>query len=158
MIDLNRILVATDLSENSDRAIEMACELSRRFQAELHLFHVFQPSGGLHPMPDVSDDVALQLKTESPLARAEQYLNTMLKSEEQEGLEVRRHVAIGDPVEITVRYAESSEIDLIVVGTHGFSGLTHLLLGSIAEEIVQKAPCPVLTVRNSSDADDETGE
>lgn len=148
MIKLKRILVPTDFSENSQPAIQLACELARRFGGELYLLHVIEPSGGLQSLPDLPDDVKLEFLHNSPYARAELRLSTMPASEEIRGLVVHRHVDIGRPATMALRYANSHDIDFIVIGTHGHTGWSHVLLGSVAENVVQHSKCPVLTVRS----------
>lgn len=150
MIELKRILVPTDFSENSQPAIQLACELARRFGAELFLLHVIEPSGGLQSLPDLPDDLKLEFLHDSPYARAELRLKTMPASAESKGLTVHRHVDIGRASPMVLRYAKSHDIDLIVIGTHGHTGWSHVLLGSVAENVVQHSKCPVLTVRSQN--------
>jgi len=142
MITLEKILVPTDFSDHAGQAIKYACELARRFESELHLFHVVQPLttnvsyGG--PIPEV-----LLHPEEPAIAELEEF-----KAPGLEGLErVRRIVRTGPPFLEIVRYAKEMDIDLIVMGTHGRTGLVHALIGSVAEKVVRKSPCPVLTVR-----------
>jgi nucleotide-binding universal stress UspA family protein len=149
MIGLKNILVPTDFSDNNRSAVQYGCDLARRFHAELHLLHIVAPSGGLVPLPDLPDDVALDLQTSSPVARAELRLQQLPDRGQQQGLTVHRHTELGTPSVEIIRYAREREIDLIVIGTHGYTGWEHLLLGSVAERVVQRAPCPVLTVRPS---------
>jgi nucleotide-binding universal stress UspA family protein len=142
MITLDRILVPTDFSDHARQAIRYACELARRFECELHLLNVVQPLttnvsyGG--PIPDV-------------LLHPEQPAQAELDKLSEPGLEqiskVERTVRTGPPFLEIVRYARERDIDLIVMGTHGRTGLVHALIGSVAEKVVRKSPCPVLTVR-----------
>lgn len=142
MISIKRILVPTDFSEHSLQAITYACELARRFAAELHLLHVAVPLA--MPMPymgTVSDEVF------DPEKSARKALAEL----EHPGFEtlspVERIVRTGTPFVEIVRHAKENDIDLIVMGTHGRTGLVHALIGSVAEKVVRKASCPVLTVR-----------
>lgn len=148
MIELKRILVPTDFSENSQPAIQLGCELARQFGAELYVLHVNEPSGGLQSLPDLPDDVEATSVDNSPFARAELRLQATPASHDCKGLTVHRHVDIGRPASIVLAYARSHDIDLIVVGTHGHSGWSHLILGSVAQNVVQHSKCPVLTVRS----------
>ena len=147
MIQLKNILIPTDFSNNNQSALQYGCDLARRFGSELHLIHIVEPSGGLVPLPDLPDDVALDLQNSSPIARAELRLKSLPSREVQQKLTVHRHTDIGKPSVEIMRYARTHHIDLIVIGTHGHTGWEHLLLGSVAERIVQKSPCPVLTIR-----------
>ena len=144
MIKLSNILIPTDFSEHSERAGEYACELARRFGAAIHLLHVIEspimamPSPGA-PLPD-----ALLRDLQGD---AEKQLHTWLSDQLKEVKEVTRLVKHGAPFVEIVRYGKDKNVDLIVLGTHGRGGLTHALIGSVAERVVRKAPCPVLTVR-----------
>ncbi len=141
MITLERILLPTDFSECSARARSYACELARRFTAEVHLLHVASPitvPGYVGPLPE-------------ELLRAEENARRELDEWDDPSFEqakaVVRSVLTGTPFVEIVRYARERNVDLIVMGTHGRSGLTQALIGSVAEKVVRKAPCPVLTVR-----------
>ena len=147
MIGLKNVLVPTDFSHNNQAAMEYGCELARRFEAELHLLHVFEASGGLVPLPDLPADVALDLQSTSPLARAELCLQHLPVPAWQQSLTVHRHIQLGTAASEIIRYAREHDIDLIVIGTHGYTGWEHVLLGSVAERVLQIAPCPVLTLR-----------
>ncbi len=142
---IRRILLPTDFSEPAKYAQAYATELARQFGADLHLLHVL-PELTL-PLPDAPDswttpDYALKAHLEA----AERQLTEGIPSDLQgEGRTVRKAMA-GIAVQEIVKYATDHEIDLIVVGTHGRTGLFRLLLGSVAEKVVRLAPCPVLTV------------
>lgn len=146
MIKLNRIVVPTDFSEFSSHAVRYGCEFARRFSAELHLVNVVEDIYPLVPEPGMM------------LPAAGEYLADLQKSAEKaiaalppdgwgDGLTVVRTVLVGTPFLEIVRYAREQDADLIVIGTHGRSGLVHVLMGSVAEKVVRKSPCPVLTVR-----------
>lgn len=146
MIDLKRILVPTDFSEYSENALKYGCALSEKFGSALHLMHVLQDLVAMVPEPGLAfpapGDYMQDLQ-----ASAEKALHQLPKEGWAVGGEVVRAVRQGPPFVEIVRYAKENDIDLIVIGTHGRSGLAHILLGSVAEKIVRKSPCPVLTVR-----------
>jgi nucleotide-binding universal stress UspA family protein len=146
MLALKRILIPTDFSEHSGIALNYACEFARRFDAELHVLHVVQDVYSLLPEPGLAfpppGDYMADLR-----ASAEKSLGDVLKAADAAGVRVVREVREGVPFLEIVRYAKEREIDLIVIGTHGRSGLAHVLMGSVAERVVRKAPCPVLAVR-----------
>jgi nucleotide-binding universal stress UspA family protein len=146
MIKLDRILVPTDLSEFSKHAMRYGCEFANRFDAELHLLNIVQDVVAMVPEPGMAfpapGEYLQELQQASTKALAELPDPTWLR-----GVNVVRHVRIGTPFLEIVRYAKETGIDLIVIGTHGRSGLAHVLLGSTAEKVVRKAHCPVLTVR-----------
>jgi len=147
MIKLNRILAPTDFSEYSKSALNYACEFAEVFGAELHLLHVLQDMAVSIEEPGLAfastGDYAAEYQ-----ASAEQSLSQLLDSEWETGKRVVREVIPGVPFLEIVRYAKANDIDLIVIGTHGRTGLAHVLIGSVAEKVVRKAPCPVLTVRH----------
>ena len=147
MIDLHRILVPTDFSKFSQHALTYAAAFAEKFGAELYLLHVVQ---------DLALVIPEVIPIEPPLTPSVQQLTTAVQSafdrvvEENrlQGLTVHREVREGTPFYEIIRYAREATIDLIVMGTHGHTGLAHVLLGSVTEKVVRKAPCPVLTVRH----------
>lgn len=146
MLTLNQILVPTDFSENSETAGQYARALAQTFQADLHLMHVLEDPYAASfdevsfvPPPDFYEDI--ERLTRERLTR-------LLADWEP----LRPHVEIvasrGSAFVEIIRYAKDHCIDLIVLGTHGRGPIAHMLMGSVAERIVRKAPCPVLTVRH----------
>ena len=148
LINLKRILVPTDFSANSKHALSYACAFAEQFGAELHLLHVLQDLVAMVPEPGLAfpapGEYMIQLQES-----AEKGLEEFLDRSWAEKQTVVRALRQGPPFVEIVRYAKESEIDLVVLSTHGRSGLAHVLLGSVAERVVRKAPCPVLTVRPS---------
>ena len=147
MIKIQRILFPTDFSTNSKFAQEYACQLAEHFSAELHLLYVVQDMtlmgpdiGSTSTMPASSMDEA-RASAEQALARLPD-VGTLTAAKQ-----IVRATRPGTPFVEIVRYARENEIDIIVLGTHGRTGLVHVLLGSVAENVVRKAPCPVLTIR-----------
>ncbi|MFO7905479.1 MAG: universal stress protein [Planctomycetota bacterium] len=141
MITLDRILVPTDFSEGSEQARAYACELASRFTVEIHLLHVVPPTSFpsyVAPIPDHFFHLE-----ESARQELEQWDDPALENASN----VVRSVSMGTPFVDIVRYAREKEVDLIVIGTHGRSGLSHALIGSVTEKVVRKAECPVLSVR-----------
>jgi nucleotide-binding universal stress UspA family protein len=146
MIRLNRILVPTDLSEFSQHAVRYGCEFARRFKAELHLLTVVQDVVAMIPEPGMAFPAPGEYMQELRDASLEA-LARVPDEEAAAGLTISREVRSGTPFVEIVRFARDIDADLVVIGTHGRSGLAHVLLGSTAEKVVRKAPCPVLTVR-----------
>ena len=149
MIQLKKILLPTDFSDNSHVAVAYACALAEQFGGELHVLHVMQDLLTMIPEPGMAfpppGDYMLELK-----ASAEAALAKVPDAKWSAGRKVVRIARQGTPFLEIVRYAKEEEMDLIVLGTHGRSGLAHVLMGSVAERVVRKAPCPVLTVRPST--------
>jgi nucleotide-binding universal stress UspA family protein len=98
-------------------------------------------------MPEFGIGLALPQYLEESRAAAEHALTRVLDPQWVVGRKVVHTLVEGSPKEAIVRYARTQEIDLIVLATHGRTGLAHLLIGSVAENVVRTAPCPVLTVR-----------
>jgi len=123
---IRNILVATDFSPFSEQAIRAAAALARHFGATLHLLHVVHHA----------EERAAVLDRLGEIAEAE-----------ADGVPFTASVAVGRPASEIVRYAVREQMDLIVVGTHGRTGLAHVVMGSVAEAVVRTALCQVLTVR-----------
>lgn len=142
MIDLKNLLVPVDFSDACLKATEYAVSLGHRFGATLHLLHV------------IEDPVVYLPMFESyPLPTREQFetyaldrLENWIPEEDTEGLNIESHFRHGAPHAEVIDFATDSRTDLIIMGTHGRGIAAHLLLGSVAEKVVRKAPCPVLTV------------
>ena len=142
MITLERILVPTDFSDYSRPAITYACELAERFSAELEVLHVVPP-----PLIDGAYIAAVSEEVLQPEVVAKRELDELEHPGFEQAAPANRVIRMGTPFVEIVRFAKEKEIDLIVLGTHGRTGVVHALIGSVAEKVVRKAPCPVLTVR-----------
>jgi nucleotide-binding universal stress UspA family protein len=139
MLPIRSILHPTDFSERSDYAYRLACSLARDYSARLLIVHVAPPAVGVYgdmilaPPPGVNydeiKDKLLGLKGPDSPTRVEHRLEEGVPSEE------------------ILRVAKEAKCDLIVMGTHGRRGLSRLLMGSVAELVMRKAPCPVVTVK-----------
>ena len=144
MIQVRRILVPLDFSRHAEPVLEWAAHLAEEHQSRLLLLHAyhlpveFQQLEGAY----LPQDFWASVKTE-----AEQNLKRYADPLRAKGLAVDVIVREGYPATVIEQEAVDQRADLIVIGTRGLSGLKHLLLGSIAERVVQKAPCPVLTVK-----------
>ncbi len=144
MIQVQRILVPLDFSRHADFVLEWATHLAKEHGSRLLLLHAyhlpveFQQLEGAYLPQDFWASVK---------AEAEQNLQRYAEPLRAQGLSVDLLVREGYPATVIEQEAVDQRADLIVIGTRGLSGLKHLLLGSIAERVVQKAPCPVLTVK-----------
>ncbi len=144
--DWKRICCPIDFSDASRAAMEVAADLARRHGAELVLLHAYPIPG--YTFPDGS--VVASPKMMQDLAEgAERHLEEWrVEAERLVGApRVTTAKAIGEPAAEIVAAAKANAIDLLVLGTHGRTGLEHALMGSVAERVVRKAHCPVLTVR-----------
>jgi universal stress protein A len=147
LIELKKILAPTDFSPHSERALRYACRLAERLGSELHLLHVLSEVIPTGPDPLLMPVLPPEFYSDNE-DRARETLRELLKPEWGNPAAVLTAEQWGGAVEAIVDYAQDQEIDLIVIATHGRTGLSHILLGSVAERIVREAPCPVLTVRN----------
>ena len=147
MIKLDRILVPTDFSDFSKPALTYGCAMAARFDAELHLLHVVPDPAMLVPEAAAFSVESMEAQTEMLRIEAMKTLNTLPPDGWSDGKPVVREVRVGAAFMEIIDYAREKDIDLIVIGTHGRSGLMHVLMGSVAERIVRKSPCPVLTVK-----------
>jgi nucleotide-binding universal stress UspA family protein len=146
MIDLRRILVPTDFSKSSANALTYAVAFAEKFGAEILLLHVVQDLALFIP------EAVLVAPPPAPpveqfAAAARTALERVIGELQQPGLTIRPEVVEGTPYEEIVRFARERDVDLIVIGTHGHTGLAHILLGGVTDKVVRRAPCPVLTVR-----------
>lgn len=145
MIRLKRILFPTDLSDAAGEAQRYACSLAEQYGADLHVLSVVQDVTLVSPDPN-SPWVIPASSLDEVKESVSKALEKIPDPQWCEGKTVLRTVCSGIPFLEIIRYAKEKEIDLIVIGTHGRTGLVHVLLGSVAEKVVRKAPCPVLTV------------
>lgn len=140
-----RILCATDFSETAEAAWEMACELARVHRAELALVHAFTdlPSYAYAEVPGP----AVQKVWEEQRQWVQQALEERTAAAAARGLTVKPLLKTGAAATVIADAAAEQGVDLVVVGTHGRTGLNRLVIGSVAERVVRIAPCPVLTVK-----------
>jgi universal stress protein A len=139
-MNIKRILVPIDFSEDSLNALSLARGLAERFDAEVLLLYVIEPIHFI-TVSDVYDE-------QRRLSDAE--LRRIGADLREAGQRFRIMVKNGLPSHVIVDTAKRSRTDLIVVGTHGRTGLTHMLIGSVAEKVVRTAGCPVLVVRRAA--------
>jgi nucleotide-binding universal stress UspA family protein len=147
VIQIKSILAPTDFSPHSELAVRYASEFAERLDAELHLLHVLSEILPAGPDPLLMPVMPAEYYKENE-DRARQKLDIVPDSSWGRPTAVVRAVRWGSPVDCIVSYALDHRIDMIVIATHGRTGLSHVLLGSVAERIVREAPCPVLTIRD----------
>ena len=141
MIDLKRVVVATDFGETSTAALRYGVDLARRFHAQLYLFHAVDQMG-----EDAEAEFPIGLSA-TMWDAAHDRLRHLLSSDVLGPVEPLCAMRLGVAADEIVRYAKECRADLIVMGTHGRKGMVRALMGSVAETVVREAPCPVLTVR-----------
>jgi nucleotide-binding universal stress UspA family protein len=143
MIRLSNILLPTDFSDASLTATRYAVQLAKRFSSRLHVLHVIEDPVVYLPM---FESYPLPSREEFELY-AQTRLDNWIVEDDADHLDQITHWVHGTPFLEILKYAKEESADMIVLGTHGRGLAAHLLLGSVAERIVRKAPCPVLTVR-----------
>ena len=148
-IQPKRILWPTDFSELAAQGEKYASAIAEAFGAELHVIHVCQPLIGATADLPLSPAVAIGITQKDLIDAAEARLKDLLTRDVREHRVAACSVRVGNPWQEICRYAEAEKIDLIVIGTHGYTGVRHVLIGSVAERVVQHAPCPVLTVKTN---------
>jgi len=141
MLPIKNILYPTDFSDRSEKAFQLACALARDYEARLIILHVAEPPafithGEMARALDHMDGYKEELKDKLRELQAPDCTVVVARSLQQ-----------GDPAAEILRSAEETNADLIVMGTHGRTGLRRLLMGSVAEQVVRRAGCPVLTVK-----------
>jgi nucleotide-binding universal stress UspA family protein len=147
MIDLHRILVPTDFSKHSENALAYAAAFAEKFDADLYLLHVVQDLALFVPEA-ITNAPPLTPPLEQLTVAVREAMDRLIEGHQLRGFTVHAEVREGSPFYEIIRFAREQDVDLIIMGTHGRAGLVHVLLGSVAEKVVRKAPCPVLTVRH----------
>lgn len=149
MLPIQTILHPTDFSAGSEHAFSLACSLARTHGGRLIVVHVVPPPvahGEIvarRQSPDYYEQLKDELSRLEPLDRA---------------LPVERRLEDGDPATVILQIARETPCDLIVMGTQGRSGLARVLMGSVAEQVVRRATCPVLTIRSALPATEVLGK
>lgn len=149
MVSYKNILYCTDFSENARAALPFAIDMAKKYGAALHLVHVYQEPEHLAEF-EISSNikmdwirVAQTLGTES-----EKKLKECCEGVGKETKSCQHKMLRGRPHAEIIRYAKENKIDLIVLASHGLSGLEHVLFGSTAERVLRESPCHVLVIRN----------
>lgn len=146
-MNVKNILVPIDYSVGGDAAIAYAVSLAKEHDAEIHLVHVYE-----QPFAYVDAGFSgTPVPVEVPPADLEAEEARLDRVSLPEGVRFRRKFIIGSPADDLVDYAKDNQIDLVVMGTHGRTGLTRLLMGSVAEGVMRRSPCPVLTIKQPAE-------
>ncbi|HIG30966.1 MAG TPA: universal stress protein [Verrucomicrobiales bacterium] len=142
-IRLKKILVPTDFSERSQKALKYALQFAKQFKSEITLLHVVEvrfagSEAGVVDLIQLESDLRESGKIQ---------LEQLARNVASEMVKIRTEIRIGIPYMEITEMADEKKIDMLVVSTHGYTGLKHVFMGSTAERIIRHAPCPVLTVR-----------
>ncbi|MDH3198158.1 MAG: universal stress protein [Candidatus Krumholzibacteria bacterium] len=145
MLAFKIIVVPTDFSDHSLRALPYAVSLAEKFNARLKVIFVSEPALQVADVAWVGIDE--RSMSQEHLEEARRNLERIALEQVPTDVQVDAEVLTGDAVEAVISYARDVNADLVVMATHGRGGLSHMLMGSVAEQIVRKAPCPVLTLK-----------
>ena len=137
-----KIMFATDFSTNSLAALDYASSLASADEATLYIVHVDDVTPGL-----VFGDIGYGYVPEVDEITREEHRELLKVVPGNSTVKYEHHLLRGGAAEELLRFAENEQIDLIVIGTHGRTGLSRMLMGSVAEEVVRRATCPVLTIK-----------
>ncbi|MEA1996525.1 MAG: universal stress protein [Gemmatimonadota bacterium] len=143
---IRNILFPTDFSDYSKRALPYALSFAGRYGATLHVLHVFEQR--VHPSFYIMDKSTPFDLDDSLRERALKALDEFVSPDLKDRISFRCEAASGKPFVEIINYARRNEIDLIVIATHGLTGLEYMVIGSTTERVVRKSPCPVLSIKD----------
>lgn len=146
-LDVRNILAPVDFSENAEAAVQCAADLAQKFGAKLHLLHVVEAASFVNDLRNVP--FTLSDKQLEATARTE--LEALSTRFIDPGVQTSWTVKHGKGYQQIVKAAKQLRADMIVISTHGYTGLKHTIMGSTAERVVRHAPCPVLVLRAKAD-------
>jgi nucleotide-binding universal stress UspA family protein len=142
---IKNILVPIDFSDYSKNALRYAVQFAKNFQAKMFLIYVVEPI--IYPADFSMGQVAIPSMDADLQNRAKEELKNLANNFVDTSLELETIIKTGKPFVEINETAKEIDADLIIMATHGHTGVEHLLFGSTAEKVVRKAPCPVLTLR-----------
>lgn len=140
---LHKIVVPLDFSANSRKALRYAVEFAKKLGGIIHLVYVTEPASFMNDL----SNVPIVIEEADITARAADKLNVIAEEEITGRVEFTTEVRTGKPFDEIIKAAKENDADLIIISTHGYTGLKHVFMGSTAERIVRHATCPVLVVR-----------
>jgi nucleotide-binding universal stress UspA family protein len=143
---IRKILVPIDFSDYSKNALKYAVEFGMSLKAKLYLVYVIEPI--VYPSDFSMGQVSIPSAETDMTKRAEEELGNLARNFSDPELPAETIIKTGKPFVEIIETAKENDIDLIIMATHGHTGVEHLLFGSTAEKVVRKAPCPVLTLRD----------
>jgi nucleotide-binding universal stress UspA family protein len=145
-IQIQSILVPIDFSDHSKNALQYAIPFAQQFRASIHLLYVVEPT--IYPADFSFGQVGFPNVEEELRKRGNEELEVLLRNVIAGKVKATKAIRTGRPFYEINQYAKEKEVDLIIIATHGHSGMEHILFGSTAEKVVRGAPCPVLVVRS----------
>jgi nucleotide-binding universal stress UspA family protein len=150
MVAYKNILFCTDFSENAQSALPFAIDLTKKYGATLHIVHVYQEAGDIAEF-EISSNIKMDWIRVAHLmgTEMEKKLQTICEQIRRELGSCQPRMLRGKPPREIIRYAKEANIDLIVISSHGLSGLEHVLFGSTAERVMRESPCHVLMIKRT---------
>ncbi len=145
MISLKKILCPIDHSDCSKEALKYAVTFAMKDEAKLYLLHVID----IRSFDESLDTMTRQMPDDETIKQLKTKLFECVPEEIRNDMQVEALVVQGIPFAEIISIAKKNKVDMIVMGTHGRTGLAHIMIGSVSEKVVRKAHCPVLTVRQS---------
>jgi nucleotide-binding universal stress UspA family protein len=149
MVTYKNILFCTDFSANSRAALPHAVDLAKKYGAKLHVLHVYQEAGKMAEF-EISSNIKMDLVRVAHLVgtEMEKKLRELCQEVERELGSCQSRMLRGKPYQEILRYVRETDIDLIVMASHGLTGIEHALFGSTAERVLRGSPCQVLIVKS----------
>ncbi len=138
------ILVPTDFSDNSIQALEFACNVARQNKSNLHVMHVIEPA---HQNYRSEDDFYQTRYNQSRLLDAEEEMRRFISKISLQGINIVEALHSGKPHEQIIQYSHQENIDLIVIASHGWTGLSHLITGNVANKVMRYADVPTICIK-----------
>ena len=147
---VKRILVPVDFSEDSLNALRYARDFAKPLGAQLVILYVIEPIYYATPSDMYVSSPNIGMLMEEQRRIGKEQLQRLAADLKKKGQRFRAVIKCGAPAQVVADTAKSLKADMIVMGTHGRTGIAHVLMGSVAEKVVRHAPCPVLTVRHGA--------
>ena len=147
MFSPKTILVPTDFSEYSDKALQNAIDIAKQFKSKIYLLHVVGTVIQYMAYYEIDPQTVNLVEKENVAAAQKMLTEQLAKFPDSKSIEIMTDIRIGAPYEEILRDQQEKKIDLIVIASHGKTGLLSYLIGSVAERVVRSAKCPVLLVR-----------
>lgn len=149
MINIKKVLFPTDCSEITKMSLDYAVEVARKFEAKLTIFNVTRELEIYGGDSDYLSPGNYKKMVEEAESDAGKRLKEYWEQAEVSDLEVELVQVKGNPFGEIIQFAQEKKMDIIVMGTHGRTGIQHIMMGSVAEKVVRYSPIPVLTVKNN---------
>lgn len=147
MVEIKKILFPIDLTQNSSRILPYVLSAAEKYNSTIYLLHVVENIHpvGLNYVDDIPDDY-LQNPEQKALKEAEKTMDRVCEDQLQSCPHFEKRIVSGNPTMEIVKMIDSEDIDLVIIGTHGRGGIGHLVMGSVAENVIKAAPVPVLII------------